>query len=547
MATATSVSAGYLEYTDELIAKLVGGSEEALATVVKLEDKLTFISRQRNLENSSVLAQILDYQRKFKTLPSWNDLEDHIVGQQQSAKTMAEFDTVRKAVEEEHDNAFQSLDVLIGHLEEHVKSAIFNHKISVASRIAGTGWEDPKTKKKLQGVETAAAWLASQTEIDENDGYIADVGEEILVQGRDACASFCLTTISMDKIAPACVTWLWPERFPMGKISLISGKPDNGKSQVTLDIIARTTTGADWPDGTKNELGPRDVLMAVAEDDLNDTVRPRLEAAGADLSRIKVINRIRTQEFDEKAGKKSAIRRLQLSDDIKKLKMAIEANPQVALVVVDTLTSFFGDVNANADQDIRPLMDALIRAFGDCKACFIGVIHHNKKNDADAIQSILGASSVAGAVRSAYSCSRDPENEDEFYFTLVKNNLTKKRSGMKYKIAEKTVGIISAPYVEWAGETEKNANDVMALAKEARDEKRHGVDKARLFIPFALQNGPRPARELYKEAEAEGISSDQMRRAKDQLAVKVTKQGNIWFWSLSAIEKSVQPPDVKEL
>ncbi|MFZ3366600.1 MAG: AAA family ATPase, partial [Candidatus Sulfotelmatobacter sp.] len=348
-------------------------------------------------------------------------------------------------------------------------------------------------------------------------------------------------------IKPEAITWLWPERFPLGKMSLISGKPDNGKSQVTLDIIARTTTGSDWPDGSKNTLGPRDVLLAVAEDDLADTVIPRLKAAGADLNRIEFLNRVRTQEFDEKDGKKSEVRRLQLSEDVKKLRMAIEANPKIALVVVDTMTSYFGDVNANADQDIRPVMDALAKAFGDCGACFLGIIHHNKKSDVDALQAILGASSVAGAVRSAYSCSRDPENEDEFYFTLVKGNLTKKRTGMKYKMAEKTIDGITAPYIEWAGETNEDANSVMALVKESRNSKNQGVDKARLFIPMALENGPRPARELYSMAEAEGISNDQMRRAKDQLGVKVTKQKDGWYWSLPVKESSFLLEDVKEL
>jgi hypothetical protein len=105
----------------------------------------------------------------------------------------------------------------------------------------------------------------------------------------------------IDHVCPNSQTGIrpWPERFPLGKMSLISGKPDNGKSQVTLDIVARTTRGSEWPEGSKNILGPSDVLMAVAEDDLADTVIPRLKSAGADLTRIKFISRVRTQEFDE--------------------------------------------------------------------------------------------------------------------------------------------------------------------------------------------------------------------------------------------------------
>lgn len=510
----------------------MGGSTEALASVLKLEDKLTFISRQSALDGSLVLGQILDYQRKFKTLPTWIDLEDHITGQQQNAGILSEFEVARKAIEEDHDDVFMSLDVLIGHLEEHVKGAILRHKLKIASSIAGTGWEDPKTKKKLMGADTACAWIANCAGADE-DNSVLEEGEKTIAQGRDGVETFTMTTICADTIKLVAIKWLWPEHFPLGKLALITGKPDNGKSQVTISVVACTTTGRDWPDGSKNTLGPRDVLMAVAEDDLADTVIPRLMAAGADLSRVHFVGCVRTKEFDEKNGTKSVVRPLQLAADIKKLKIAIESNPQIALIVIDTVTSFFGDVNVNADQDIRPVMDGLAKAFRDCGAAFIGISHHNKKNDADAVQAILGASSVAGSVRAAYSCSRDPENEGEFYFALVKGNLTKKRDGMKFTIAEKLMGDILAPYVEWGDVTDKDANAVMALVKESRDGKNQQIDKARLFLPMALEKGPRLARELFNEAKAEGISEQQLKRAKYELKdIQTSKRKDGWIWYL---------------
>lgn len=206
------------------------------------------------------------------------------------------------------------------------------------------------------------------------------------------------------------------------------------------------------------------------------------------------------------------------------------------------LPSYFGDINTNADQDIRPVMDALAKAFGDCGACFLGVIHHNKKSDVDALQAILGASSVAGAVRSVYSCSRDPENDDEFYFTLVKGNLTKKRTGMKYKMAEKTIDGITAPYIDWTGETDEDANSVMAKVKEARSGKNQQIDKARLFLPMALEKGQRPAKDLYRDAQAEGISVDQLKRAKYELNIKSVKKADGWYWWLPnpAHEQTIQ-------
>lgn len=534
MATSAKGTASYsVDIVNELIAKLVEQSPEALAAINKHGETLLTISRCPDLDSSGILGAVLDYYHRFNSLPSWTDLHDYVWGLPQNAGLQVDFDSIRELTKD-YTPIFTSYDVLIGELDEQVQTLRVLKNLDIARRIAAGGWADPNVpihkKVLLKGAKAAKEWLASQIELDEDDGYVAEEGEEALIKGRDGVSTFVLTTISADSIQAESVKWLWPDRFPLGKMSLISGKPDNGKSQVTLDIVARTTKGADWPDGSKNILGPREVLMAIAEDDLADTVKPRLMAAGADMTRIKFISRIRTQEFDEKAGKKSEVRRLQLAEDIKKLKMALEQNSQIALVVVDTLTSYFGDVNTNADQDIRPVMDGLAKAFGDCEACFLGIIHHNKKSDVDALQAILGASSVAGAVRSAYSCSRDPENDDEFYFTLVKGNLTKKRTGMKYRMAETTISGITAPYIEWAGETDEDANSVMAKVKESRSNKHQQIDKARLFLPMALEKGQRPAKDLYRDAQAEGISVDQLKRAKYELNVKSVKKADGWYW-----------------
>jgi hypothetical protein len=177
------------------------------------------------------------------------------------------------------------------------------------------------------------------------------------------------------------------------------------------------------------------------------------------------------------------------------------------------------------------VMDALAKAFRDCGACFLAVIHNNKRNDVDAIQKILGASSVAGAVRAAWSFSRDPDNKEEFYMARIKNNLSKKLGGMKYKMEERAYEGIAAPYIEWIGETEETANEVMDKEKDTQGRKdRKGIDLARLFLPMAMEKGPRAAKELYREAEAEGISPDQLKRAKYEMNIQAIKKVDGWWW-----------------
>jgi len=374
--------------------------------------------------------------------------------------------------------------------------------------------------------------------------FLAEEGEITYHTGMDGTEEFLLTAIPANSVKPERITWLWPERIPLGKMTLFAGKPDCGKSTAMMDVVARVTTGRDWPDGSKNPLGPRDVLMAVAEDDLSDTVVSRLMAAGADLKRIHFLNRVRVKDIAAEEPIPD-IRQLQLADDVAKLRKAIEARPEVALVVVDTITSYFGDVNTNADKDVRPVMDALSRAFRDCGACFLAIVHHNKRNDVDAVQKILGAASVAGAVRAAWGFSRDPDNKQEFYMARVKNNLSKKLGGMKYKISETTVGDIVAPYVEWLAEVDETANEIMDKEREAATGRRENrkIDMARLFLKNALAQGPRKQREIQTEAESEGITFWTLRNAKSELDVVSDKRGRDWWWSLPSVEPAPPEPE----
>jgi hypothetical protein len=94
----------------------------------------------------------------------------------------------------------------------------------------------------------------------------------------------CLASRKVSEIEPRPIQWLWPGRIGRGKVSIIAGNPGLGKSQITASIAAIVTNGSHWPvDRAPSEAG--DVVFLSAEDDPADTLRPRLEAAGANLSR----------------------------------------------------------------------------------------------------------------------------------------------------------------------------------------------------------------------------------------------------------------------
>jgi RecA-family ATPase len=99
-----------------------------------------------------------------------------------------------------------------------------------------------------------------------------------------------LEAVPVSKLTPKSVSWLWHNRLPLGKLAILDGDPNLGKSLVTLDLCARITTGRHFPDGAASPC-PANVLVINGEDGNQDTIWPRLLALGADLDRVFIVHR----------------------------------------------------------------------------------------------------------------------------------------------------------------------------------------------------------------------------------------------------------------
>ena len=148
-----------------------------------------------------------------------------------------------------------------------------------------------------------------------------------------------LKLIRMSDVATETIKWLWYPYIPFGKITMIQGDPSDGKTTAILAIAAAITTGALLL-GSTEAVGPVDVIFQTAEDGLGDTIKPRLEHAGADCQRVVVIDE------DEKA--------LSLLDErIEKALMQTGAK----LFILDPLQAYLGaDVDMHRANEIRPVL-----------------------------------------------------------------------------------------------------------------------------------------------------------------------------------------------
>jgi hypothetical protein len=181
-------------------------------------------------------------------------------------------------------------------------------------------------------------------------------GEVELTSGTKDGGRIALAILEAHNIETEELTWLWPGRILGAKITIFAGLGDCGKSTVLVDLIARITTGRDFPDGAGNALGPKRVLMAFTEDDASDTEVPKLTVAGADLTKVLIISKVNGIDAEGQTYRRA----FNLTDDLKLLEKALKENPDIALVALDPIAGFWGlGKDTNKDDDMRPVMESL--------------------------------------------------------------------------------------------------------------------------------------------------------------------------------------------
>jgi putative DNA primase/helicase len=335
------------------------------------------------------------------------------------------------------------------------------------------------------------------------------------------------------------IRWLWPDRFAIGKLGIIAGLPDKGKGQVLAFIAAQVTKGDEWP--MKEGRSPQgSVVIFSDEDDPNDTLVPRLAAAGANLDRIHIIKMVQ----DDKNG-----RMFSLVSDLEALRRKILEIGDVVLVLIDPISAYLGvgEVDSFRGTDVRAVLTPLTTLAADTKVAVIGVMHFNKKTDVtNALLRISDSLAFGAVARHVYGVIDDAENERKL-FVRAKNNVAAKSKNqtLAYRFGGREVGKdeetgeqIMASHIIWETEyVDVTAVEAMQAAAETKSPA--AKDKAIKFLRDILAKGPVLKTEIKEAAEANGISNRTLFRAKSDLKVIAekdrTKADGKWTWQL--------PPD----
>ena len=313
-----------------------------------------------------------------------------------------------------------------------------------------------------------------------------------------------LKLIQMSEIETEEISWLWFPFIPYGKLTIIQGDPGDGKTTMVLNLAAKLSRGESLDDGMNcNE--PVNIIYQTAEDGLADTVKPRLESAGADCTRIMVID-----ESDKS---------LSMADE--RIEEALKTT-NAKLLILDPIQAYLGggmDMNrANEARDMTKRLGALAEKY-KCAIVLIG--HMNKAGGTKAAYRGIGSIDFYAVARSVLLVGRVEGEPDKRAMVQIKNNLAAFGHSKAFELSEDGF--------RWIGDYEITADEVLGgIAPKVNKQ-----DRATALLKELAENHRMlPSKEIEEAAREENISKRTLENAKHELGIKAKKMNDVWYWVL---------------
>ena len=299
------------------------------------------------------------------------------------------------------------------------------------------------------------------------------------------------------------VDWLWYPYIPFGKITLLQGDPGSGKSTLMMNIISAISSGSFLPDGRKIKR-PMHVIYQCSEDGAGDTIKPRLNAAGADCSNVAFLD----EEMDW----------LTLGDE--KIRRAI-ADFNVKLLVIDPVQAYLGNADISNAAGMRRVLRQLAvwASLYDCAIVLIG--HLNKKEGSKDLYRSLGSIDLIAAARSVIQISMSDDDSGVRVLHHIKSSLTARGSDLFFTIDPQR-------RIQWLDVESNSSPEVLDLPTPKMSKQARAAE----MLMVLLKDGPVKASEIQNLFSRSKISERTLLSVKKDMGIRSIKKDGVWYWQL---------------
>jgi putative DNA primase/helicase len=313
------------------------------------------------------------------------------------------------------------------------------------------------------------------------------------------------------------VEWHWKGWLAYGKFHVLAGSKAAGKSTLGFDLMARTSSVGEWPDGTAAPIG--DVIVWSGEDNIEDTILPRFAAAGGDLKRIYPIKHVplpngQSRPFDP-------------STDIPLLAEMVDKLPEPKMLMIDPVVlALAAQIDSHKNSETRRGLQPLVELAERRNIVLLGITHFTKGTaDRDPVDRVTGSLAFGAIPRIVLGASADEDGRQR-RLVRISSNIGPSGGGFEYTMFQSPLPGYNffAQRISWGVQLRGAAKDLLNAARQSAQA------KAAAFLAELLESGPQPSREVKAAAEANGHSWATVRLAQKHLGVKAKKDGKQWLF-----------------
>ena len=350
--------------------------------------------------------------------------------------------------------------------------------------------------------------------------------------------------ITLSDVKRKPVKWLLPNLLPRGYLTLIAGVKGRGKTLLTLTWAAQLSRGT---------LGPRgsvgDTLVITTEDEAGDMIGPRVDVAGGDDHRIRVVQGVTARDDDGQV-----VVDLWDTKNVAKLRQWLDSYPETKLVIIDPVSGHIPDAKGRSSENvaIRRALAPLAKLAAELEIAIILTTHTRKGHEGTALEKIIDSTAYSALSRMVIVLGRnpdDPDNTQKGIAAVAESNLTAERLSFEYRIdsVEVDPSVGEQPMLVVGQASSITADEL--LSKPKKPEERILEGDIEDWVLQQLKDGWVASNDLYARGKQEEYSPNQIRSALHRVNARKKFEGfgrdGKWGWKLKKKKENKADRDPK--